>query len=132
MQEVTTERKEYSSPAKKQDEPPIPYKEIIDYLNQKTGAHYKPSSKANRSLIHARWEEGYRLTDFKKVIDNKAFSWQNTDMWRYMRPSTLFRESKFESYLNENNLTKHMREPTSGGYTGTPDISSMSDDELPF
>ncbi len=29
-------------------EPPIPYKEIIDYLNRKTGAHYKPSSKANQ------------------------------------------------------------------------------------
>lgn len=127
-----TEEDINSSPAKKQDEPPIPYKEIIDYLNQKTGTHYKSSSKATRALIRARWKERYRLEDFKKVIDNKAFSWQNTDMWKYMRPSTLFRESKFDTYLNENNLNLHKDKPTSGGYGGVVDISSIPDDELPF
>lgn len=127
-----TEEDINSSPAKKQDEPPIPYKEIIDYLNQKTGTHYKSSSKATRALIRARWKERYRLEDFKKVIDNKTFSWQNTDMWKYMRPSTLFRESKFDTYLNENNLNLHKDKPTSGGYGGVVDISSIPDDELPF
>ena len=123
----------YSSSAKKQNEQCIPYKEIIDYLNKKVGAHYKPSSKANQRLIKARWNEGYRLQDFKTVIDNKAFEWQNSDMWQYMRPTTLFK-SKFDDYLNANNLNRTKNKPTSGGYdtASTANIPDIPDDELPF
>ena len=111
-----TSTKKYSSSAK-QSEPPIPYQDIITYLNQKTGAHYKQSSKANRKLIKARWNEGYKLDDFKKVIDNKAFDWQNdSKMWKYMRPATLFSASKFDDYLNENNLNNTAHKPASGGF----------------
>ena len=128
-----TEEDINSSPAKKQDEPPIPYKEIIDYLNQKTGAHYKATSKANQRLIKARFKEGYKLDDFKKVIDNKAFEWQHTDMWQFMRPSTLFSPSHFDDYLNANNLDKHKNKPTSGGYDSTQvDLSEVNNDDLPF
>ncbi|WP_246011990.1 conserved phage C-terminal domain-containing protein, partial [Lactobacillus xujianguonis] len=110
------------------DAPRIPYKEVIDYLNQKTGAHYKPSSKANQRLIKARFKEGYKLDDFKTVIDNKAFDWQGTPYWKYMRPSTLFGASKFDGYLNANNLNQTRNTPASGGYGGTVDISSIPDD----
>lgn len=115
-------------------EPPIPYKEIIDYLNHKTGAHYKPSSKANQKLIKARIKEGYTAQDFKTVVDNKAYEWQQSPkMWKYMRPSTLFSASKFDDYLNANNLDKTNRVPTNGGYDeldgGIPDVP---DDDLPF
>lgn len=92
-------------PAKKAEPEEIPYKEIIDYLNSKTKAHYKASSKVNQRLIKARIKEGYTLEDFKTVINNKAFEWQHTDMWKYMRPSTLF-GSHFDDYLNENKLQK--------------------------
>lgn len=91
--------------AKKAEPEEIPYKEIIDYLNSKTKAHYKASSKVNQRLIKARIKEGYTLEDFKTVINNKAFEWQHTDMWKYMRPSTLF-GSHFDDYLNENKLQK--------------------------
>ena len=92
-------------PAKKAEPKEIPYKEIIDYLNSKTKAHYKASSKVNQRLIKTKFQEGYTLEDFKTVIDNKSFEWQHTDMWKYMRPSTLF-GSHFDDYLNENNLQK--------------------------
>ena len=124
-----------SQSTKKEDESEsIPYKEIIDYLNRKTGAHYKPSSKANQRLIKARFKEGYKLNDFKTVIDNKAFEWQQSPkMWKYMRPSTLFSASKFDDYLNANNLDKTNRVPANGGYDeldgGIPDVP---DDDLPF
>ena len=106
----------------------------MDYLNQKTGARYKPSSKANQRLIKARFKEGYKLDDFKTVIDNKAYEWQQSPkMWKYMRPSTLFSASKFDDYLNANNLDKTNRVPTNGGYDeldgGIPDVP---DDDLPF
>lgn len=86
------------SPAKA--EPHIPYQEIIDYLNQKMSAKYHASSKKTRKLIHSRWEEGFKLDDFKKVIDIKIAEWKNTDMAKYLRPETLF-GTKFESYLNQ-------------------------------
>lgn len=91
--------------AKKAEPDNIPYQEILDYLNLKTKAHYKASSGVNQRLIRARFKDGYSLQDFKTVIDNKAFEWQHTDMWKYMRPSTLF-GSHFDDYLNENNLQK--------------------------
>lgn len=126
QQEITKINKEDKSES-------IPYKEIIDYLNQKTGAHYKPSSKANQRLIKARFKEGYKLDDFKTVIDNKAFEWQHTDMWKYMRPSTLFSASKFDDYLNANNLDKTNRVPTNGGYDELDgSIPDVPDDDLPF
>ena len=123
----------YSGTVDKRPEPQhIPYKEIIDYLNQKAGTKYKSSSKATKNMIKARFDEGNSLADFKKVIDNQAFAWQDTSYWRYMRPSTLFRASKFEGYLNANALDKEKEVPH-GGYTGlAPDIGDVPDDELPF
>ncbi|NRO89301.1 conserved phage C-terminal domain-containing protein [Lactobacillus helveticus] len=130
----TTTTNNDSSPAK-QDEQTIPYKEIVDYLNQKTGAKYKATTKPTQRLIKARWNEGYRLDDFKKVMDNKAFEWQNdSKMWKYMRPATLF-GTKFDDYLNANDLDKSSKKPTTGGYeeilNGTS-IKDIPDDQLPF
>ena len=78
----------------------IPYVEIIDYLNSKCSKHYKHTNRIAREKIHARWNEGFRLEDFKLVIDVKAHEWLNdTEMNKYLRPDTLF-GSKFEIYLN--------------------------------
>lgn len=80
---------------------PIPYSKIINYLNQKTGAHYRDNSKATQRLIKARWNEGFNPEDFKKVIDIKTYEWLNdSNMCKYLRPETLF-GTKFEGYLNE-------------------------------
>lgn len=86
----------------------VPYKEIVDYLNLKTSKSYKYSTSKTKSLIKARWNEGFRVDDFKKVIDNKCFEWiGNPGMAKYLRPETLF-GTKFEGYLNENNLKQDM------------------------
>lgn len=85
--------------SKKQEQ--IPYAEIIDYLNKKAGTHYRASSKATQRLIKARWNEGFKPEDFKKVIDVKTYEWLNdANMCKYLRPETLF-GTKFEGYLNE-------------------------------
>ena len=79
----------------------IPFSEIINYLNQKAGTHYRESSKKTKQLIKARWHEGFKLNDFKKVIDIKVMEWlHDGTMSKYLRPETLF-GTKFESYLNE-------------------------------
>lgn len=86
-------------PANAVQEPP--YAEVISYLNEVTGASYKPSAEAHRKLIRARFADGYTLDDFKTVIDNKAASWKGTEYEKYLRPSTLFTASHFDNYLNE-------------------------------
>lgn len=82
--------------------PDIPYGEIIDYLNSKTGQHYLSTSKDSREHIKARWEEGSTLEDFKRCIDNMSAKWMNDPkMAQYLRPATLFAKGKFEGYVNQ-------------------------------
>ena len=76
------------------------YKDIIDYLNLKVGTNYKHTSADTRKHIKARYNDGFKLEDFKTVIDKKVTEWKGTDMAKYIRPSTLF-GTKFESYLNQ-------------------------------
>lgn len=78
----------------------LPVYEIVGYLNEKTDRKYRPHSKKTKAHISARWREGYRLEDFKKVIDCKVTAWAlDEKMNEYLRPETLF-GTKFESYLN--------------------------------
>ena len=77
-----------------------PIKEIIEYLNSATGKSYRYQSSGNKKIIQARWNEGYKLDAFKKVIDNMVANWTGTEWEKYLQPSTLFRESNFDKYLN--------------------------------
>lgn len=77
-----------------------PYKDVIDYLNQRTGKNYKSTTKKNQTVIRARTDEGFSLDNFKRVIDNKVAEWKGTNMEKYLRPETLF-GTKFEGYLNQ-------------------------------
>ena len=84
-----------------QEPDPIPYREIIDYLNQKAGKSFKRSAAGNKKVIKARWNEGYKLDQFKRVVDNKCQDWLNDEkMSQYLQPSTLF-GNKFDQYLNQ-------------------------------
>lgn len=73
--------------------------EIIEYLNQKAGTHYKARTPQTVKLIKARLKEGFTIDDFKAVIDKKTAQWMRTEWQQYLRPVTLF-GTKFESYLN--------------------------------
>ena len=78
------------------------YEEIIKYLNEKTGSHFKPTSKSTQRLIKGRLSENYTIEDFKYVIDVKTNEWKNnTKMSKYLTPDTLFNASKFEKYRNQ-------------------------------
>lgn len=83
---------------------PVPYGEIISYLNQVTGKNFK-NVETHKKLVRARWNEKATLSDFKRVIDNKSSEWLGTDMAKYLQPSTLF-GSKFDQYLNQTNAAK--------------------------
>ncbi|CDQ22613.1 phage replisome organizer N-terminal domain-containing protein [Halobacillus karajensis] len=79
----------------------IPYVEIVTYLNDVAGTKYRSSTKKTQSLIKARYNEGFTIDDFKKVIDVKWDEWKNDQkMKKFIRPETLF-SPKFEGYLNQ-------------------------------
>ena len=79
-----------------------PYKIIIEHLNKKVNKKFSYKSVSNRKLIKARFNEGYKLEDFIKVIDIKTNEWINDEkMKSYLQPSTLFRGSNFDKYLNQ-------------------------------
>ena len=74
-------------------------------MNQVTGKNYRHVPK-NINLVKARYNEGFLLEDFKKVIDIKFAEWgKDTEMNKYLRPETLF-GTKFDGYLNQKPLHK--------------------------
>ena len=90
---------------------PIPYEEIVQYLNQKTGKNFKHTSKVTQRHIRARLAEGFTVSDFKQVIDKKCSDWlRDQKMKEYLRPETLF-GTKFESYLNSKTTTTKQTGP---------------------
>ena len=90
---------------------PLPYEEIVQYLNQKTNKNFKHTSKVTQRHIRARFAEGFTVNDFKQVIDNKCNDWlRDQKMKEYLRPETLF-GTKFESYLNSKTTTTKQTGP---------------------
>jgi uncharacterized phage protein (TIGR02220 family) len=73
-------------------------KEVIDYLNEKCGKRFTYSKKTN---LVARLDEGYSVDDCKQAIDNKLKDKFFIDNPQYYNPTTLFRPTHFENYLNE-------------------------------
>lgn len=128
IKEITNKRNNGSAKA----EPKAIHKEVIDYLNDKIGARYKASSDVSKRLIDARVKEGYKLDDFKQVIDNKVATWaQDQKMSKYLRPQTLF-GTKFESYLNERTPSVPAHSDFGAEAYATGAIGGVDDDDLPF
>ena len=98
--DINIENNNINSPAKA-----VQCKEIIDYLNLKANTNYKYTTSKTQTLIKARYNEGFIIDDFKRVIDNKVSEWKDTEMEKYLRPETLF-GTKFESYLNQKEKEK--------------------------
>lgn len=74
--------------------------EVISYLNEKAGKHYRTVESA-RCILRGRFRDGFTVADCKKVVDNKVSEWKGTEMEKYLRPSTLFQALKFDGYLNQ-------------------------------
>ena len=98
--------------AEKADRFTAEYREIIDYLNEKTGKKFSARSRVNQGHMSARLKEGFTVEDFKRVIDIKCFQWKDdAKMAKFLRPETLF-GTKFDRYLNEEKFV--MREGLHG------------------
>lgn len=108
-QETTTRDKGQAQPA--QSPIAAQRREVIQYLNQKTGKHFKPDADGNKRIIEPRLKEGYTVDEMKKVIDNMYSLWHGVTFRNgelgdnYLKPETLFRSSKIDGYLNANPST---------------------------
>ena len=76
--------------------------EVILHLNKRLKTDYRTDSIKTLRLVRGRYNEGYRLEDFIKVIDTKVREWKNNEeMAKFLRPSTLFSRGHFEEYLQQ-------------------------------
>jgi len=103
-------------------------KEVIEYLNSvafTTFRSHGKGSESNVDFIVARINEGFTISDFKIVIDNKVKDWLGSEQAKYLRPSTLFIKSKFENYLNINNGAA--RKPASNFDTFTASVAKAAE-----
>ena len=90
----TSSNKKEERRKKKEDIKEI--KEVLEYLNLKTGKNFRTA----KGLL-SRLDEGYTVEDCKKVIDIKVSQWLNDPkMKKFLRPDTLFSQ-KFDTYLND-------------------------------
>ena len=108
-QETTTRDKGQAQPA--QPSIAAQRREVVEYLNQKTGKHFKPDADGNKRIIEPRLKEDYTVDEMKKVIDNMYSLWHGVTFRNgelgdnYLKPETLFRSSKIDGYLNANPST---------------------------
>ena len=95
-----TRKKQKGNTINKNEEITKKVKEIILYLNEKTGRKYLDKTEATKAAINARLSEGWTVEDFKTAIDNQVRDWSGTEYEKYLTPGTLFSPSKFEKYVN--------------------------------
>lgn len=95
----------YSDQNKNSEELQYTVHEVILHLNRRLKTNYRTDSIKTMRLVRARYNEGYRLEDFVKVIDVKWRDWKNDPkMAKFLRPSTLFAKGHFEEYLQQSAL----------------------------
>lgn len=75
-------------------------RQVIDCLNSLAGTRYTYRNKLFNKLILGRLHDGFTVEDLQTVIKKKCDDWIGTEWEKYLTPETLFRPSKFESYLN--------------------------------
>ena len=101
--------------------------QVLELLSERTAVRYKiPNTKAAfekyepYKLIKERISDGANLEDIFSIIELKNKEWQGTKFFIYMKPSTLFRKSNFDKYLQEfqissnNNLSNNQKSFNNG------------------
>lgn len=74
--------------------------EVLDYFNQIARKRFKPI-KSNLSPIMARLKD-YEKQELLEVIQLKTLEWKNNEtMAPHLCPTTLFRPSNFDKYVNQ-------------------------------
>jgi len=84
---------------------------ILEFLNHKAGRNYQPTP-VNLGFIRARLKAGATVDQCRAIIGRKTAAWKgNAKMDQFLRPATLFNETKFEQYLGELPATAFQEDP---------------------
>jgi uncharacterized phage protein (TIGR02220 family) len=77
-------------------------REVLEFLNFKTGKKFRLESDVNLKMVMARLSSGAPVGKCKQIIAKKTREWKDDEvMSKYLRPATLFNATKFEQYLGE-------------------------------
>jgi len=81
--------------------PKVDYKskaeEVLKFINDTTGRRFKNA----KNIIACFKREKCSVEDCRKIIRFKWGEWKGTDMEKHVNPTTPFRASHFQSYLDE-------------------------------
>lgn len=76
-------------------------RQIIVFLNEKTGKNFTDTA-SNMRLVVGRLREGFSPLQLKQVVAMKVREWAtSTKMVGFLRPQTLFDATNFSSYVGE-------------------------------
>ena len=88
--------------------------QVLELLTERSGVKYKiPKTKAALEnyepykLIKERLKEKATLEDIFAVVEMKNKEWAGTHIYKNFIPSTLFRKSNFDKYLQQLQLTEN-------------------------
>lgn len=80
--------------------------EVIDFMNSLYKRSFNKNSESSTKELRNRLAE-HSIEDVKRVVTNRYAEWnEDAVMCKHLNPTTIFRASKFEKYLEEANRTK--------------------------
>lgn len=80
--------------------------ETINFMNELYSRDFDAKSKSTTSGLMARLQQ-YPIQDILAVVANRYAVWKgDAVMEKYLNPTTIFRASKFDKYLEETRRTK--------------------------
>lgn len=100
-------------------------RKVIDFLNKEVGSRYR-YAKGSEKLIIGRLNDGYSIDDFKTVISFKAKEWIGTKWQSFLRPSTLFRPSNFDNYLNAARMSREYHNKAKNSQTNNQQVNEQN------
>ncbi len=84
---------------------------ILEFLNRKADRNYQPTA-INLGFIRARLKQGATVDQCRAIIGRKTAQWKgDAKMSQFLRPATLFNETKFAQYLGELPATAFQDDP---------------------
>lgn len=91
--------------------------QVLELLTESSGVKFViPKTKANLEkylpykLIKERISDGANLEDIFAVVEMKNKEWAGTQIYKNFIPSTLFRKSNFDKYLQQLQLTDNTKQ----------------------
>ena len=71
---------------------------VLFYLKEATGTNFREVDSNLKFISQRLKEPDVTLDGIKLMIDRQCRKWKGTEWEQYLQPSTLFNETKFESY----------------------------------